>query len=93
MKRASVKESRDTLRLLRQAYLWAKRRNDEEKDDEMRRVLWEMYGAVSALDWVLNGKEYKNVTAFIAKYHEASDAERRAIEESLGTRTFSLKNS
>lgn len=67
MKRPKMPEAKDKLRLLRQAYI-VKARN-EDRDPEM-------FGAVSALSWVLEGKPYGKIDEYINDY-KAEQQERR----------------
>lgn len=71
MKRPAMSDAKDKLRLLRQAYI-VKSRN-QERDPEM-------FGAVSALSWVLEGKPYEKIDEYIKDY-KSEQQERRVNAE------------
>lgn len=71
MKRPPMTDAKDKLRLLRQAYIVRSRNDDRDP---------EMFGAVSALSWVLEGKPYDKIDEYIDIY-KAEQQERRVNAE------------
>jgi len=67
VKRPPMKDAKDKLRLLRQAYIVKSRANDRDP---------EMFGAVNALMWILEGKSYDKIDEYIAEYQQEQEARR-----------------